>query len=218
MSRAGRQPHGRLRVSCVTAFALHQLAPKLPLFLESYPEIDLELSVTDRVMDLLEDNMDVGIRTGPIDDPSLITRKISDVERGLFASPGYLERFGTPNRREDLQHHNCIVLSFIPSSHRWLFHEEVRGFDIARSIVVDSAEAALDLAIAGGGITRVGEMLVGEALCLGQLNPVLSECHVSEHVPLSVAYPQGRHRMPKVRVFIDFLIEQFKKVPWRENK
>lgn len=217
MSRAGRRPRGRLRVSCVTAFALHQLAPALPDFMARYPEVDIELTATDRVIDLLAEHADVGIRTGPIADPSLVVRKITDVERGLFASPVYLARCGTPRKPEQLRDHDCIILSLIPSAHRWFFHENghVKGIDIVSRVLVDSAEAALQLAIAGGGVTRVGDMLVGQAIRDGRLVPVLSDSHVIERVPLSAVYPQGRHRMPKVRAFLDFLVERFRYAPWR---
>jgi DNA-binding transcriptional LysR family regulator len=176
-------------------------------------------TVTDRVVDLLFENIDVGIRTGPINDLSLVVRKITDVERGLFASPVYLARRGTPLRPEQLQDHDCIVLSFIPSAHRWLFRENgqaaVKSIDIVSRVLVDSAEAALQLAIAGGGITRVGDMLVGQAIRDGLLVPVLTESHVIERVPLSAVYPHGRQRMPKVRVFLEFLVERFRYAPWR---
>jgi DNA-binding transcriptional LysR family regulator len=217
VSRAGQTPRGRLRVTCVTAFAFHELAPALPDFNVRYPEVDIELATTDRVVDLLAENTDIGIRTGPVSDPSLVVRKIVDVERGLYASPAYLARCGMPLKPEQLREHHCIILSFIPSSHCWYFHEngKVKGFDIASRFLVDSAEAALRLAIAGGGIIRVGDMLVGEAIRLGQLVPVLANCHVVERIPLAAVYPQGRHRMPKVRAFLDFLVERFAHAPWR---
>lgn len=218
VSRAGRRPRGRLRVSCVTAFALHQLAPALPDFDTRYPEVVMELAVTDRIVDLLAENIDVGIRTGPIADPSLVARKITEVRRSLFASPAYLERRGTPDTPEQLRDHDCIVLSQIPSARRWLFHDDhqVKSIDIVSRVEVDSAEAALRLAIAGGGITRVGDMLVGEAVREGRLRPVLPESYIAECVPISAVYPEGRQRMPKVRALLDFLIERFGDAPWRQ--
>ena len=219
VSRAGLEPRGRLRVSCVTAFAFHELAPALPDFVSRFPKVDVELATTDRVIDLLAENIDVGVRTGPVTDPSLVVRKITDVERSLFASPAYLSRRGTPEKPEQLCDHDCVVLSLIPSAHRWLFQQDGKavGVDIMSSITVDSAEAALQVAIAGGGITRVGDMLVGQALRDGQLVPVLSSCHIAERVPLSAVYPAGRHRMPKVRAFLDFLVERFAHAPWRRS-
>jgi DNA-binding transcriptional LysR family regulator len=218
VSRAGQRPRGRLRVNCVSAFALHQLMPALPDFFRRCPEVDLELAVTDRVVDLLAVNADVGIRTGRIDDGSLVVRKIAEIRRGLYASPAYLARRGTPRTPAELRDHDCIVLSHIPSSHRWLFNDGsgVTSMDIASRVLVDSGEAALRLAIAGGGIARVADLLVADALHDGKLEPVLAERHAAEPVPLAAVYPQGRHRMPKVRAFLDFLVERFGHAPWRE--
>jgi DNA-binding transcriptional LysR family regulator len=219
VSKAGQRPRGQLRVNCVTAFALHQLMPTLPDFLGRYPEVDLELALTDRVVDLMEESADVGIRTGPIGDTSLVVRKISEIRRGLYASPEYLARRGSPVTPEQLRDHDCIVLRVVPSPHRWLFNDNsgrVRGIDITSRISVDSGEAALRLAIAGGGIARVADVLVSGAIRTGALKPIMTESHVVEPVPLSAVYPQGRHRMPKVRAFLEFLVERFGHAPWRE--
>jgi len=215
--RAGRQPRGRLRVNCVPAFAFHQLMPTLPDFVARYPAVQLDLAITDRVVDLLAENADVGIRTGAVQDPSLVARKISEIKRGLFASPAYLARRGIPRTFDDLRNHDCIALSLSASSLRWPFGDgpDVRVIDITGRVLVDSGEAALQLAIAGGGITRIADMLAAEAVRDGRLEPVLTDCHVAEVAPLTAVYPQGRHHMPKVRSFVDFLLERFGHAPWR---
>jgi DNA-binding transcriptional LysR family regulator len=220
VSRSGQRPRGRLRVNCVPAFALHQLVPALPDFVARYPDIELELATTDRVVDLLEENADVGIRTGPIEDPSLVAKKISEIRRDLFASPEYLARRGTPREPGQLRDHDCIVLKLFPTSHRWSFRDNgaVKFIDVSSRILVDSGEAALRLAVAGGGITRLADLLAAEAVCEGRLKPVLTGSHVIEPVPLSAVYPQGRHRMPKVRAFLDFLVERFSHAPWRQRR
>jgi DNA-binding transcriptional LysR family regulator len=218
VSRAGQRPRGRLRVNCVPAFALHQLVPTLPDFIARYPEIELELTITDRVIDLLAENVDVAIRTGPTEDPSLVARKISEIRRGLFASPGYLARRGAPRVPEQLRDHDCFVLKLFPSSHRWPFHDDggIKIIDISSRVSLDSGEAALRLAIAGGGITRLADLIVAGAIREGRLKPVLEERHLAEPAPLSAVYPQGRHRMPKVRALLEFLVERFSHAPWRQ--
>jgi DNA-binding transcriptional LysR family regulator len=218
VSTAGQHPRGRLRVNCVSAFANHQLMPALPSFLACYPEIELQIAVTDRVVDLLAEDADLGIRSGRLDDLSLVARRIAMIERGLYASPAYLARRGVPQTPDRLRDHDCIVLSVIPSSHRWSFRDngKVRAIDIVSRIVVDSGEAALRLAVAGGGIARVADVLVADAIRGGQLKSILAEAHLSEPVPLSAVYPKGRHRMPKVRAFLDFLVERFGHAPWRQ--
>lgn len=213
VSQAGQRPHGKLRVNCVPAFAFNQLMPVLPLFVSRYPDIQFDLAITDRVVDLLEENADVGIRTGESRDSSLVARKIATTTRGLFASPQYLKRHGTPRTAADLCDHHCIVLQVSSASYCWPF----RGgtVHVNGRIQVDSTEAALRLAIAGGGIVRLADLLACAAVNDGRLRRVLVKSHVGETVPLSAVYPQGRHRMPKVRVFLDFLVENFGHAPWR---
>ena len=220
VSRAGQRPRGKLRVNCVPAFAFHQLAQALPVFAAQYPDIDLDLTITDRVIDLLAENADVAIRTGPVQDASLIVRKISEVRRGLFASPRYLARREAPRVPEQLSEHDCIVLKIFPTSNCWPFHSnrKVKLIDVGNRLQVDSGEAALRLAIAGGGIARLADLIVADAVGAGQLHPVLEDSHVAEPVPLSAVYPQGRHRMPKVRAFLDFLVQQFGHGPWRQSQ
>jgi DNA-binding transcriptional LysR family regulator len=217
VSRAGQRPRGRLRVSCVTAFAFHQLTPALPEFFVRFPDVELELGITDRVVDLLDQNSDVGIRSGSIDDGSLVARKIAEIRRGLYASPDYLARRGVPRTSDELGAHDCIVLSHIPTSHLWPFHErgKTKTVQIHSRAVVDSGEAALRIAIAGGGIARLADLIVCDAVADRRLVPVLAETHVVEPVPLSAVYPHGRHRMPKMRAFLDFLVDRFGHAPWR---
>jgi DNA-binding transcriptional LysR family regulator len=217
VSHTGRRPRGRLRVNCVPAFAVNQLAPVLSEFLSAHPEIELDLALTDRVIDLLAENADVAIRVGRVDDPSLVARKIGEVARGLFASPDYLARHGAPLRPEDLYDHSCIIVKTLPSALRWHFRESGRDrfIDVKSRILVDSGEAALRFAMAGCGITRLADLMASHAVCEGRLKSVLVKEYVVEPVPLSAVYPQGRHRMPKVRVFLDFLVERFGHAPWR---
>ena len=219
VARAGQRPRGRLRVTCFTAFALHQLMPALPNFVARFPDIELDFVVTDRLVNLLAENADVGIRTGSIDDPSLVALKIAEMTRGLFAAESYLARRGVPRAPEDLRDHDCIDLKISSSSHSWPFREngQVRNIDIKSRVRVDNGEAALQLAMAGGGIIRIADLLAADATREGRLEPVLVESYAAERMSLSAVYPQGRHRMPKVRAFLDFLVQRFGHAPWRER-
>ena len=218
VARLGTTPRGRLRVNTGTAFALHELVAALPDFIARYPEIEIDLSVTDRVVDLLSENADVAIRTGLVTDPSLVARKIADAERGIFAAPTYLDRRGTPATPDELARHDAIVVNSVPAVNRWPFRDGdgVRIVEVNNKIVVDDAEVALRLAIAGAGILRVSDMLVGEAVRRGLLVPLFVGVSVSEPLPVSAVYPQGRHRMAKVRAFVDFVVDRFKGAPWRQ--
>jgi DNA-binding transcriptional LysR family regulator len=210
-------PRGLLRVNVGMAFGIHALAPALPAFLERHPEVEVELSVTDRLVDLIEENADLGIRTGALRDSSLVARKLCDLERVICASPAYLKRRGTPRKPEDLLKHNCLRLAHFPALWRWPFdapggvqHVEVRG-----NVLASDSETLRHLAIAGAGIARFVDVVVGNAMRDGQLVPVLAQSHHSEPVPLHVVWPQGRHRSPKVSAMVDFLVETFADAPWR---
>ncbi|RAI42438.1 LysR family transcriptional regulator [Rhodoplanes roseus] len=216
VARASTTPRGRLRLNTGSAFMLHELAATLPDFLNRHPEIEIEITVTDRVDNLVE-NADVAICIGPIADRSLVARRFAHTERGIFAAPRYLERRGVPQSPDDLDGHDCIVLSSVPSINQWPFRagNEIRSFEARGRLVVDDAEAALRLAVSGAGLVHLSDLLVGNAVRRGELVPLLTEHHMVEPIPISAVYPQGRHRMLKVRVFIDFLVERFTEAPWR---
>ena len=216
VARVRGAPRGRLRINSGTAFGLHQLAPALADFLARYPEIDIELSITDRLVDLIEEQSDIAVRSGHIPDGPFVQRKIADLERVICAAPSYLARHGTPKTAADLKHHDCIVVAGAGLS-RWPF--KTRGgidvVDVRPRVSTDDAEAALRLAIEGAGIVRLSDVIVGRPLRNGELVALLTDVHHVEPFPLAAFYPAGRHRLPRVAVFIEFLVERFAHAPWR---
>jgi len=215
------RPRGVLRVNVGTAFGFHALAPALPDFLRRHPEVELDLAFTDRIVDLLEEGSDLGIRTGALADSSLVARKICDLERVIVASPAYLKRHGTPKKPEDLLQHNCVRLSGFPALWRWPFHDAkgtVRTVEVHGNTMTNSAESALQLAELGVGIVRLVDVVAGGPLREKKLVKVLAEAHHVEPLPLHVVWPQGRHRSPKVAAMVDFLVERFASAPWRANR
>jgi DNA-binding transcriptional LysR family regulator len=210
-------PRGHLRINSFTAFATHQLAPMLPEFLRRYPDITIDLSVTDRIVDPGDEPADVTIRAGRIEDTLLTARKIGEIERMICAAPSYLERRGVPRSPADLAKHSCILIA-VPGARRWPFHGRngIEYFEVAPSVTTDNAEVLLQLALDGAGIVRLADLLVGKSIQQGQLVRLLTDVHYVERLPLSALYLAGRHRLPKVRVFIDFLLERFASGPWRQ--
>ncbi|WP_368744559.1 LysR family transcriptional regulator [Desertibaculum subflavum] len=210
-------PKGLLRVNSGSVFATTQLMQKLPIFLDRYPDVSVSVDITDRIVDLQSERADLAIRAGPVGDTSLVVRKIADIERVICAAPSYLARHGTPRRPEDLAHHSCLLVADQPQLGRWPFRTEsgITTVEVKGQATVAAADALVKLAIAGAGIVRLGDMIVAEAIQSGTLVPLLDEFNVVEPVPIAAVYPGGRHRSPKVRVFADFLIEQFRHAPWR---
>lgn len=211
------RPRGLLRINVGTAFGIHQLSPALPEFLARHPEVEVELTVTDRLVDLIEEGADLGIRTGALSDSTLVARRVCDLERVICASPGYLRKHGTPKKPEDLLAHNCLRLSGFPSLWRWPFDtpEGVRYIEVAGNTRANTAEMLVHLALVDAGIVRLVDPVAGEAIRDGRLVRVLAEAHHVEPVPLNVVWPQGRHRSPKVAAMVEFLIEKFSGAPWR---
>jgi DNA-binding transcriptional LysR family regulator len=216
IARSRASPRGRLHINTFSSFATHALAPVLPEFLKRYPDIKLELSVTDRIVDLVDEHADVTIRSGSIGDMPLSARKIGDVERMICAAPSYLEEHGVPRTPADLAKHVCIVMA-VPALSRWPFRtrDGIEHVEVTPDVTTDNGDVAMRLALNGAGIVRLGDLLVGESIRQGLLMPLLTDIHHVERVPLSALYLAGRHRLPKVRVFLDFLVERFTSTPWR---
>ena len=163
--------------------------------------------MTDRRVDLVEDGADVVLRTGALEDSSLLARKIADGRRVVCASPAYLARRGTPKRPEELLRHDCIVLHGLARLTAWPFRsaDGIATLPVRGPVTTDSAEALRDLALAGLGIIRVSEYFVRGAIQDGRLVPLLEAEHASEEVPVWAITAPGRHRMPRIQAFIDFV-------------
>jgi DNA-binding transcriptional LysR family regulator len=219
VSAAGASPRGLLRMHCGSAFGMHQLAPAIPRFLERYPEIELDITINDQPPTLGEDSIDLAIRIGALDESSMVARRICNLERVICAAPSYLERFGTPRTPDDLQEHNCLWVTSLPALRRWPFDtdEGIRVVHIGGNVVANNAETVLQLTVAGVGITRLTDVMVGESIRRGTLVPILTDWHHVEPVPLFATYPSGRHLAPKVRAMVDFLVEKFGHAPWRRR-
>jgi len=205
-------PGGTLRVSASMAFGTTCLAGLLPAFMERYPDIRVVLSLTDRYVDLVEENIDVALRLAArIDMLSAVARPIAAIRYVLAAAPAYLDQYGTPERIEDLATHRCLTFgaSGVPAT--WQFE----GGGGAQRVKVDSALAAnssvaLHLAmLRGGGIALLPTYVVGEDLHSGAAVQVLPELTPRGFSgdQLYVVYLENRFLPPKVRVFIDYLVE-----------
>jgi len=214
---AGVRPTGLLRLHCGSAFGMHQLAPAIPLFLERHDGVELDITISDEPLVGLGEGVDLAIRIGPLDESSMVARRICNLERVICAAPSYLERCGTPRTPDELQQHNCLWITSLPVLRRWPFDTDdgIRVVHIDGNVVANNAETVLQLAMAGVGITRLTDVIVGDAIGRGELIPILSEWHHVEPVPLYATYPSGRNLSPKIRAMVDFLVEQFGSAPWR---
>ena len=219
VTRFAKCPKGLLRINAGVAFGLHQLAPALPRFLERYPEIEVEIVITDRVIDLMEEGADIAIRSGVLRDSSLTARKICDLQRVICASPGYLKKHGIPRSPLDLLHHNCLSISAAPQLRRWPFTTKngIETVEVKGNVSANNAETLLQLAATGVGIIRLADVIVSDGIRAGWLTPILTEVHQREPLPLSAVYLPGKHKSPRVAAFVNFLVESFSDAPWRRG-
>ncbi len=215
---SGLAPRGRLRASVPNAFIHQEFFPQLPRFLERYPELSVELVITDRAVNLVEEGIDCAVRGVAVpDDSTLIARRISDVKRVTCAAPRYLEAHGAPTTVAELERHHCI--RFIsPSTSRtvdWEFEkgDERQSYTPRGSFGVTSLEGAVAAATAGVGIAQVSDLLAMPQLRAGTLVPLLLDW-AAPGPPLSVVYPSNRYLSAKVRAFSDFVAEVFPPQGW----
>jgi DNA-binding transcriptional LysR family regulator len=210
VTAASERPRGHLRISVGTAVAKQILGPALPVFLDRYPDITVELHVSDGQVDLVAEQIDVAIRSGALGDSTLVARKVGEATRVICASPLYLEKHGTPQVPADLLQHNCLTLPG-PAWSQWPFHthEGINRLAVSGTFTSDNADLLLDMAVAGLGIARLADFMVARALRDGALVRLLVDSHVPESFPIHALTVPGRHRAPRIRAFVDFLAEEF---------
>lgn len=211
------RPSGRLRINAPMAFGTLELATWLPQFIAQYPELQIDLVCNDRIVDLIEDGFDVALRlTRDLPDSTLIARRLASSQVMLVAAPAYLQRHGAPRTPAELLQHNCLTYTQLSRPHDWRFTAP----DGARETVTvtgnfqaNTGIALRTAALAGTGIATTASFIVHEDIRSGTLLQVLPDYAIRPR-ELYVLYPQNRHLSPKVRVFVDFASELYKRRDW----
>ena len=204
-------PRGLLKVTAPVTFANTRLGPILREFFQKFPEIQVDLNASNRLMDLAEEGYDVAIRIARTLPPNVVARELRRVRWHLCASPEYLEREGVPQHPANLSRHNCLKFSGPGVDNVWHF---VRGDErvevpVSGSLQSNTAEALHDLVIAGHGLTLLPGYMAGKDIQAGKLRPLLADWEIESGSNLYVVYLPTRYLAPKVRVFVDFLVEKF---------
>jgi DNA-binding transcriptional LysR family regulator len=211
LSGAGAVPRGRLRVDVPTPLARLLLIPALPAFLDLYPDIQLDLGVSDRPVSLIDESVDCVLRGGEITDTSLVARHIADLPLGVYAAPSYLARQGRPAHPRDLQDGEQRIVGY-----RWARTGKALAYTFTRKdehlhihgrhrLTVDDGNAYLAAAMAGLGVVWLPCFMAREALASGELVRLFEDWHLAP-MPLYLAYAPNRHMSRKVRVFMDWLV------------
>lgn len=197
---------GRLMVAAPIVFGRLHVVPVAAAFLEAHAEVDIQLRLGDRNVHLIEEHVDVALRIGALPDSNLVATQVGTIRRVVCASPAYLERFGMPQALDELAAHRCITFDGLEATTAWTFADvdgQKRQARVRSRMTVSTADAAIEAAVLGLGLTRVLSYQVADALRDGRLVRVLVDAE-SRAIPASLIYP-GQGRLPmKTRAFIDF--------------
>lgn len=212
LSGASALPRGRLRVDVPSPLARMILVPALPAFHARYPDIQLDMGVSDRMVDVIGENVDCVVRGGELTDQSLMARRVGDLQLGVYAAPGYLERAGTPSHPKALEDTHHRIVGFLWSRNGKTFPYAMRLGDERIEVQgryvlsVDDGNAYLAAGLAGMGILWLPEYMSKPHLARGELVPLFEGWRL-DPMPLYVAFPPNRHVSAKLRVFIDWIAE-----------
>ncbi|MEM1272462.1 MAG: LysR family transcriptional regulator [Pseudomonadota bacterium] len=205
-------PSGMLRVSVATDFGVNHLSPVLGDFLHSYPDITVNMVLNNRYVELISEGFDLAIRVGELEDSSLRARKLCETNKRMIAAPSYFQQFGRPQKIDDLNEHKLLHYSNQASGNVWKVTApsgEKRQVRTAGSLTVNDGQSLLNAAIGGLGIAYLPSFLYAEPMRQGLLDDVIPELPM-EVQGIYAIYPPGRYTQPKVRAFIDFLVDQFR--------
>lgn len=202
---------GRLRVSCPRPMGQRYLVPLLVEFTQRYPQVEVVLSVEDRMVDLIAEQIDVAIRVAHLEDSSLIARKLADSSRVLVAAPSYLARAGTPTRPSDLEQHACLVYTSGARAYdEWGFIQDgvTTLVKVHGKIQINDGMSLVAAACAGGGISVVDRLLVAPELARGELVSLLPDYSLRPGQPMYAVYPARAWLALKTATFVAFLQER----------
>ncbi|MEO8319721.1 MAG: LysR family transcriptional regulator [Bradyrhizobium sp.] len=200
---------GRIRVNASVPLGTSFVAPSIGRFLAAHPNLTVDLSFTDEVVNLLEENADVAIRVGNLPDSTLKARKLAQSRRVVCASPDYLKRHGTPLVPVDLAQHNCLTFNFKRSRIGWPFRHKRREVEqpVSGNLQLNNGETMRQIVLSGTGIARLGRWHVADAIQSGALVPLLEEFNPGDLELVHAVYLGGGNVPGRVRAFIDHMIE-----------
>src|SRR5689334_8575315 len=206
-----RSPTGELTVTASMVLGRRHVVPVAAAFLDAYPEVFVRLRLTDRVINLQEEHIDLGVRIGALPDSSMIARQIGSVRLVVSASPAYLASRGRPGTPRELAGHDCVAFAGFTHGDTWRFPIDgtVVPVSVRSRLVVDAAEAVLDAGVAGAGIIRLYSYHVADAVKAGALTALLEEFEPPP-LPVNIVYLGGAPQPLKARAFIDFAAPELK--------
>ena len=210
VSQAHGALRGRLRVALPLSFGLQHLTPLINEFADLHPEVEFDLDFNDRQIDLMQEGFDLGVRIAQLTDSSLIARRLTVVRQMACASPGYIAQHGAPSIPNELANHACLVYSNLANPALWTYHDakNIAGrVKVFIKLQANNGDFLCRAAIAGQGIIMQPTFYMADAICRGDLVPILCKVRWPE-VNAYAVYPPTRHLSTRVRAFVDFLVEK----------
>ncbi len=206
-------PRGKLRIAASASFGRMHLLPALSDFFSQYPDLQVDLHLSDSVVDMVEGGFDLAIRDAKLNDSSLVARKLAPVSRIVCASPDYLARHGEPKTPDELLNHACINLVGLDT---WTFQTPagIQRIKTPSRLRTDNGEAARDASVNGLGVIISSTWCCYQQVQAGELVPILKEYPLDTHTAIWAVYPSSRLLAPKVRTFIDYFAEKFSATPY----
>jgi len=210
-SRAAVVPRGTLKVTAAVNFGVRHLAPAIADFLAAHREVRFDVSLADRIVDLVEEGFDLGIRIGAAGSEHIVARKLGETRLVPCASPGYLAARGAPQSPDDLARHNCFTYEYVTPKGVWRFRDPSgaeRAVRVSGNLHSNNGDLLAEVAARGAGIVFEPAFIVGPEVRAGRLVPLLQE-YVPAPAPIYAVYPSRKHLSAKVRLFVDFLVARF---------
>ena len=209
-------PRGTLRISAGVTFGTAHLAPAAAAFMARHPQMRLDVELSDRVVDLVDEGFDAAVRIGAVGGQNLVGRRVGTSQLVCCAAPEYVARHGEPRSPDDLARHACLLYEYAPQRDQWSFGDRAGGerrVRVAGPVHANSGAFLAALAVAGVGIAYEPDFIVGADLAAGRLVPLLRGFPPAA-TPIHVVYPSRRHLSAKVRAFAEFLQERFARPAW----
>lgn len=217
ISASKTELRGRLRLTMPTEIGVFMMNEVITSFMQTYPKLEVDVELSTRTVDLIEEGVDLALRLGPLPNSSLIARHIAGLHRGLFATPEYLEQHGVPKTPDDLAHHQCISL-LKPFDHlrftNWNDNEPVT---MGGRLRTNSMSFVREMILQGMGIGRLPEVFCGELVKTGRIVRVLDEFTL-DPLEINALYASRRNLNPRVRAFLDHMSERLRDHPWVQNR
>ncbi|WP_256079265.1 LysR family transcriptional regulator [Massilia sp. YIM B04103] len=208
-------PRGRLKITAPVSFGAEWLSPALTEYLDLYPEVSVDLNLSDRVVDLVDEGFDIGLRIGTLQDSSMVARPLRPYGVVICAAPEYLAQRGIPRTPQDLVQHECLdFLNWNPQA-RWRLRGQKNGNAVPPSRFRSNNSQSLRMAaLSGFGIIMQADLMLARDIAAGRLVPLLQE-HIPQPRPMHLLYSRDRQPTPKLTTLIDFLLERFgPNAPW----